>query len=120
MIGVDVELDSFISHKPALPNLERIREAGLDVHLREQRERRFLAEYLLADYNDGRSMTFFCTACALMPPQLVRSAADDATRSGAGVAADELDQKARAKAVRAAIQTKASEAGIDLRLRRKR
>ena len=55
-----------------------------------------------------------------MPPQLVRSAADDATRSGAGVAADELDQKARAKAVRAAIQTKASEAGIDLRLRRTR
>ena len=120
VIGVDVELDSFISHRPALPNLERIRGAGLDVHLREQRQRRRLAEYLLADYNDGRSMTFFCTACALMPPQLVRSAADDATRLGAGGAVDDLDQKAKAKAVRAAIQTKASEAGIDLRLRRKR
>jgi hypothetical protein len=120
VIGVDLEADSFISHKPAIPNLERIREVGLDLHLDEQRGRRLIAEYLLAGYNDGRSMTFYCTACTLMPVELIRS-----TVNGAGIvsenrAADAATHKARAKAMRAAIQTRASEAGIDLRLRRKR
>jgi hypothetical protein len=120
VIGVGVEVDSFVSHKPALPNLERIREVGLGVHLGEQRERRLLVEHLLAHYNDGRSMTFYCTACALLPAGLVRGAMEETAGSGAEAPTEPAAVKARAKAMRAAIQGLATEAGIDLRLRRKR
>jgi hypothetical protein len=64
----------FISHKPALPNLDRTREVGLEAYLEEQGERRLLLEHLLDHYNEGRSMSFYCAACALMPPGLIRQA----------------------------------------------
>jgi hypothetical protein len=119
VLGVGEGLDSFISHKPALPNLDRIREVGLEMYLEEQRERRLLVEQLLADYNEGRSMSFYCAACALMPPGLIRQAIDEIERLLADKQSDGLDLKAKAKAMRATIQNLASQAGIDLRLRKK-
>lgn len=68
MVGEQIVL----SHKPALPNLDRIIEAGLETYLVEQRERRLLVEHLLANYNEGRSMTFYCATGALMSPDLIR------------------------------------------------
>ncbi len=112
-------VDSFISHRPAFPNLERIREVGLEAYLEEQRERRLLVEHLLADYNEGRSMTLYCTAGALLPPDLLRQAIDDAERLVASGQADGADIKARAKAARGLLQDRAAQAGVDLRLRKK-
>ena len=120
VLGVEEGLDSFISHKPALPNLDRIREVGLETYLEEQRGRRLLVEQLLADYNEGRSMTFYCAACALMPPGLIRQAIGEMERLLAGQQMDGPDLKARAKAMKATIQDLASQAGVDLRLRKKR
>ena len=120
VIGVDAGLDSFVSHKPALPNLERIKQAGLATYLGEQRERRLLVEALLADYNDGRSMTFYCTACALMPVDAIRVALEGANEDGGEKETDAATRKARAKAMRAAIQDSARELEIELRLTRKR
>ena len=58
VLGVEEGLDSFISHKPALPNLDRIREVGLLTYLEEQRERRLLVEHLLDRYNEGSTLDF--------------------------------------------------------------
>jgi hypothetical protein len=119
-LGVEQGLDSFVSHRPALPNLDRIREAGLETHLAEQRERRLLAEHLLATYNEGRSMTFYCTACALMPPDLIRQAIHEMEVLLAGEQVDSSDLKAKAKAMRTLIKELALQADIDLKLRRNR
>jgi len=120
VLGVEEGLDSFISHKPALANLDRIREAGLETYLEEQRERRLLVEHLLAGYNEGRSMTFYCAACALMPPDLIRQAIDEMEKMLAAKQVDDSDMKAKAKAMRALIQESASKSDIDLKLRKKR
>jgi len=126
VLGVEEGLDSFISHKPALPNLDRIREVGLEIYLEEQRERLLLVEQLLADYNEGRSMTFYCAACALMPPDLVRQAIGAMERMQSRLGRrpspnkDGSDLKAKAKAMRTAIQNLASQAGIALKLRKKK
>jgi hypothetical protein len=126
VLGVEEGLDSFISHKPALPNLDRIREVGLEIYLEEQRERLRLVEQLLADYNEGRSMSFYCRACALMPPDLIRQAIGEMEgmqpRLGRRPSPnkDSSNLKAKAKAMRAAIQNLASQAGIDLKLRKKK
>jgi len=126
VLGVEEDLDSFISHKPALSNLDRIREVGLEIYLEEQRERLLLVEQLLADYNEGRSMTFYCAACALMPPDLIRQAIGEMEgmqpRLGRRPSPNKHSSnlKAKAKAMRTAIQNLASQAGIDLKLRKKK
>jgi hypothetical protein len=103
-----------------LANLERIREAGLATYLDEQRELRLLCEYLLANYNEGRSMTFHCTACALMLPGGIREAIDEMNAALAGGQVDHSDIKTKAKAIRSLIRERAQQQGVDLKLRRKR
>ncbi len=120
VLGVEEGLDSFISHKPALPNLERIREVGLLTYLEEQRERLLLVEYLLAHYNEGRSMTFYCAACALMPPDLIRQAIGELEGMLTREQVDGSDLKAKAKAMRGIMRDLASQAGIDIKLRKKK
>ena len=120
VLGVEEGLDSFISHKPALLNLDRIREVGLEAYLGEQRERRLLVERLLDHYNEGRSMSFYCAACGLMPPDLIRQAIGEMEEMLVSQHVDGSDLKAKAKAMRTTIQDLASLAGIDLRLRKKK
>ena len=119
-LGAEEGLDSFVSHKPALPNLDRIREVGLDAFLKEQKERRLLAEHLIASYNEGRSMSFYCRACALLPPDLVREAIGVVDGMLADGLIDDSEMKAKAKTTRSLIQRRAAAAAIDLRLRKKK
>jgi len=120
VLGVEEGLDSFISHKPSLPNLDRIREIGLETYLDEQRERRLLVEQLLAEYNEGRSMSFYCVACALMPPDLIRQAIDEMEQLLISKRVNDLDLKAKARAMKSLVRESASKSGIDLKLRKKR
>jgi len=101
-----------------LPNLERIRDAGLQAHLSEQRERRLLCEYLLANYNEGRSMTFFCTACALLPSGAIREAIGEMDSARAAGQIDHSDIKAKSKAIKSLIGELAQQRDVDLKLRR--
>jgi hypothetical protein len=112
--------DSFLSHRPMLPNLERTGEAGLDTHLDEQRERRLLAEQLIGEYNEGRSMTFYCTAAALLAPAVIRGALQEMEEVLATGQVDGADIKAKAKVMKALITERADQAGVDLKLRRKK
>jgi hypothetical protein len=73
---------------------------------------------MLANYNEGRSCSFFCIATALIPVDMVKKAENEAKRK----IADEkiqADIKTKAKVMRSFIGDFASEASIDLRLRRK-
>jgi len=120
VLGVEEGLDSFISHKPAIPNLDRIREAGLATYLQEQKERRLLVEHLVANYNEGRSMSFYCRACALMPPDLIRQAIDAVEDMLASSEIDGSNLKVKAKAMKSLVQDLAATAKIDLKLRKKK
>jgi hypothetical protein len=103
-----------------LPNLERTRQVGLKAHLDEQRERRLLAEQLIDEYNEGRSMTFYCTACTLMAPSVIREALQEMETLLATGQVDSADIKAKAKAMKGLIKERADRAGTDLKLRRKK
>jgi len=111
-------VDSFISHKPAIHNLERIRNAGLDIYLSEAQERRQLVQELLAQFNEGRSMSFYCAASALLPPAVLRQALTEVRAAIAQGLVDGADLKARAKAMRVTLEELARVARIELKLRR--
>jgi len=87
--------------------------------LKEQRRRRLLLENLLANYNEGRSMSFYCLATLLMPPELIDEAISELKEKLASNQIDGSDIKAKAKALRGIIQSLAQESGLELKLRTK-
>ncbi len=110
--------DSFVSHKVCLPNLDRIKTAGLRRWLGEQSKKRQVLENLLSDYNEGKSCSFFCIAAALMPPATVQKAVRQAEKTIAAGKTRGSDIKTKAKIVHSAIQANATKAGVDLKLRK--
>jgi hypothetical protein len=111
--------DSFVTHAACRQNLERIRTVGLETWLREQGERRALLESLLANYNDGRSRSFYCLAATLMPTGVLMEAVSKAGEAMAAGNVADSDLKAKAKFLRAAIEDFASRSNISLKLRKK-
>jgi hypothetical protein len=99
---------------PAVDNLRRIKESGLKNWLKEQKERQALVEELLDNYNEGRSMSFFCKACARMPIELVNRAIKEAKKKLLSEKVDKSDMKSKAKIIKATIEDLASKANINL------
>jgi hypothetical protein len=58
--------DSFVTHRKCFPNINKIKEIGIDAFLKEQQERKELLELMLEKYNTGRSASLFCLASALL------------------------------------------------------
>lgn len=113
------EWDSFVTHKVCRPNLERIKAVALREWFKEQGKKRAVLEKLLANYNDGRSRSFYCTATALMPIDLIKEAVNEANKIVADKKVTDSDVKARAKILRSIVQDSALKSGIDLKLRKK-
>jgi len=105
--------------RTAQASLSSIKEIGMKDWLGEQRERRLLLENLLANYNEGRSMSFYCLATSLMPPELINEAINELKEKLATNQIEGTDMKAKAKALRGIIQSLAQESGLELKLRTK-
>ncbi len=86
--------------------------------LKEQRRRRLLLENLLTNYNEGRSMSFYCLATILMPPELFDKALNELKEKLTSNQIDNSDIKAKAKTLKGIIQGLAQGAGIELKLRK--
>ena len=119
-LKLDEELDSFVTHRAALENLRDIRKFGLESFLSEQKERRLLAERLIASYNAGRSMTLYCTACTLLPTRVISQAITRVERHISLVKIDREDRKALARQMHLELMKLAQKLNIDLSLRRKK
>ena len=98
---------------PAPDNLLRIKEVGLEKYLGEQKERQALLEGLLQNYNEGRSMTFYCKACARMPVELINEAVKEAKKRIVSEKIDESDIKSKAKILRVLIKVLAVKANVN-------
>ena len=119
-LKIDEGIDSFLSHRVALDNLDNIRKFGMDSFLSEQRERRLLARRLIEDYNAGRSMTLYCTACALLPTRVITQAIDRVEKQVSTGAIDRDDRKMLARQMRLELNSLAKRLDINLSLRRKK
>ena len=59
--------DSFVTHRKVFPNLEHIKNSGIESFIEQQNKRREILIAFLSKYDDGRSKNFFCLSCALLP-----------------------------------------------------
>ncbi len=106
--------DSFLSHKPLAANFAFIQKNGIKEFARLEVEKQKFLRHLIDNYDEGRSKSFYCTSCQLIPLDKLREALVDV---GTKVA-EATDIKDKAKIVRLAINSLADNLQIDLRLRK--
>ena len=99
---------------PAADNLRQIKEFGLKNWLKQQKERQALVEELLDKYNEGRSMSFYCKACAKMPVEMINKAIKQTKKRLISEKVDESDIKSRAKIIKAEIKDLALKDDVNL------
>jgi len=106
--------DSFLSHKPVAANFAFIQRNGIEEFARLEMEKQKFLSHLIDNYNEGRSKSFYCTSCQLIPLDKLREALEDAEIK----ITEATDIKEKAKLVRGAISRIADALQIDLRLRK--
>ncbi len=82
--------------------------------IKEQKERQALVEELLGNYNEGRSMSFYCKACARMPINLIYDAVKKSNKKIVSEEIDKSDIKAKAKILKAVVKNLALKTNVDL------
>jgi len=106
--------DSFISYRPVPANFAFIRENGIEKFVGREMEKQEFLEYLIDNYDEGRSKSFYCTSCQLIPLDKLREALADAEAE----VTEGNDIKEKARLVRAVISQMADSLQIDLKLRK--
>jgi hypothetical protein len=106
--------DSFLSHRPLAANYAFIQKNGIEEFIRLEMEKQKFLRHLIDNYDEGRSKSFYCTSCQLIPLDKLREALADVETNIAEV----NDIKEKAKLVRTAISRIAGNLQIDLRLRK--
>ena len=106
--------DSFLSHRPLAANFTFIQKNGIEEFARLEVEKQKFLRHLIDNYDDGRSKSFYCTSCQLIPLDKLREALEDVEIK----MTEATDIKEKAKIVRLAISNMAYSLQIDLRLRK--
>ncbi len=94
-----------------MPNLHSIKEHGIERFVEQQRKRIKLLERMIADFDDGRSKSYYCRAAALLDPAGLESSLATAVRR---IKADHVkpnDVKTKARILRGILDELAAKEG---------
>ena len=106
--------DSFISYLLLAANFAFIQKNGIEELARQETAKMELLDYLLQHFDEGRSKTFYCTSCQLLPLDSLKAALDEAEME----ISENADIKEKSRLIRVAISRLADSLGIDLKLRK--
>ena len=107
--------DSFVTHKRIFTNLDLIQNKGYDFFLSQQRLRmNYLADFI-SKCDDGRSKSFYCISCALLPLENLRQSHEYMTSL-----MEDIDVKKKSKLIKDYLRTMASAQEVDLKLDNKK
>jgi len=108
-------LDSFVTHRKVFTNLESIKFNGIEHFINQQRIRMSVLDDFLKRFDNGRSKSFYCLTCALLPIDAL-----NVCRNFIGQIDDSADVKEKCKILKAYIQKMADELKIELKLNNKK
>lgn len=97
------ESSSYPSYKKVMPNLNFIKEHGIEKFIGQQKERIKLLETMIANFGDGRSRSLYCKSVASLDLGAIRDSLDRAIQK---VKTDNIkpnDTKTRAKILKAIL-----------------
>jgi hypothetical protein len=105
--------DTFVCYASLEDNIAAIRRGGLPAFVDEQRAREELLVAMIAEFNEGRSKTFYCIAATVLSLAELRSALASARGSAGG-----MEVRERAKVLHGLLDAAASARDIKLALRK--
>jgi len=86
----------------------------LENWLKNQKERKQLVEELLQNYNEGRSMSFYCKVCSRMPVDLVKNAINESNVKCFSQRMEKTDVKSKSKILKEIIENLSEKTNINL------
>jgi hypothetical protein len=107
--------DSFVTHKRIFPNLDSIKSSGIDSFINQQQIRMTILIDFLTHYDDGRSKSFFCLSCALLPIKELYDELEYITNNY-----DSLSIKEKNKILKDRLLKKANDLKTELKLNNKK
>ena len=106
--------DSMLSYLPIAANFEFVRKNGIKKWTERENEKIAFLKALLADFNDGRSKTFYCLSVQLLPLDKLKPALSQAHKK----ITPEMLPKDKALFVRDSFNGLATKSGVKLKLRK--
>lgn len=113
--GID-DYDSFISKRNMRSNLAKVQRVGVEAYQAELNEKIEILNTLLAQYNDGRHKSPFCTAVNLLELSSLQQIMDQVTQE----VTPEMTIKEKAALVTLRLNAAAEAQGISLKMRKKK
>lgn len=101
--------DSFVTHRNVFPNLDSIQKNGIAPFLDQQKIRIDILNFFLAHYDDGRSKSYYCICCTLLP-------LDELQKIKMSGFENITDLKERSVQIKAMLSSLAKELNINLKL----
>ncbi len=105
--------DSFVCYQRLESNIAFVERQGLSAFIKDQKERERLLEATLAEFNEGRSKSFYCIVATVMEIQEIKQAIGRARDESAG-----MDLKSKSKVLHAILEKIAEQRMYNLRLRK--
>lgn len=109
----NVSYDTFVTHKKMFDNLRFIKDNGIELFLLQQIKRITILGSLLADFDDGRSKSYYCISCTLLPLFELENASNKLEKIKV------LTIKKKIKLIREEFDLIAKNNGIELKLNKK-
>jgi len=103
--------DSFVTHRKVFGNLDFIKDNGINSFIEEQKKRMDILVEFLEHYNDGRSASYFCISCALLPLDKLQE-----IQSLINIRTDIIDIKEKSRLLKNSLKWSADDLKIQLKL----
>ncbi|MFW9900418.1 MAG: DUF3795 domain-containing protein [Candidatus Thorarchaeota archaeon] len=113
------KMDSFISHKVSLSNLELVQKEGIEHFISQQKRRIELLNIMLEEFNEGRSKSFYCIATALLQIDELENTLNVSKQQLKEEKVDINDLKTKSKILKENLSKLARSQSIELKLKRK-
>jgi hypothetical protein len=108
------ESSSYPSYKKVMPNLNFIKEHGIEKFVGQQKKRIKLLETMIVNFDDGRSRSFYCKSAALLDLTTLENSLDKAIKK---IKTDNIkpnDTKTKAKILKGILSEIALKEGVEL------
>jgi hypothetical protein len=109
------DADSFITYRNRLSDFEKAKRDGIERYAEMLNEKIETLEFLIENYNEGKSKGFYCLAVNLLERDALR---DVMKKIREEVGASGMPMKEKIGQIRSWLEASAAEAGLELKLRK--
>ncbi len=113
--GSPSKIDSFITYRNVVSDLNRAKKKGIDAYRAELDEKVQILEYLIKNYNDGRKKNFYCIAVNLLNISGLKNIMDEINKK---IGNQTISIKEKIQLVVDLFNRAAKKNGIELELRK--